>query len=112
MPKKRSKTLESVGPRGDSKVITRANINREAVESPVFVALYANDTQIQITPWDFRFVFGVIKSAPTVENPTISISTLGEVRMSPQHAKKVLAVLERQVAIYEQNVGPIPLPSD
>jgi hypothetical protein len=46
------------------------------------------------------------------EQPTIQIKTTGEVRMSPQHAKKLAQILLKQIQVYESNVGTIPLPPD
>ena len=89
--------------------IVRANVNREVVESTTFVSLYANDTQIQLSPWDVRLIFGLISEPATVERPVI-VKTIGEVRMSPQHAKKVVQILERQLRVYENTLGSIPVP--
>lgn len=90
--------------------IVRANINRQTVDAAEFVSLYVNDTQVQLTPWDVRFIFGVISETPTENRPTILIKTIGEVRMSPQHAKRVAMVLLQQLKHYEDTVGPIPQP--
>ena len=92
--------------------IVRANVARAVVLSPTFVSLYANDTQIQTSPWDFRLIFGEISNIPTTEEPTVVIRQTGEVRMSPQHAKKVAEILIKQLRHYEETVGPIPLPGD
>jgi hypothetical protein len=94
---------------GDS-VVVRANINRQMVEASEFVSLYANDTQIQLTPWDVRLIFGVISDGPRTDPPEIVVKTIGEVRMSPQHAKRVAMILIQQLENYEENVGPIPQP--
>lgn len=96
---------------GENKIV-RANVNRQMVSSDQFVSIYANDTQIQTSPWDFRFVFGVISSVPTTEDPTIVVRQIGEVRMSPEHAKRIAKVLVQQVVNYERNVGPIPQPEE
>jgi hypothetical protein len=92
--------------------LIRANANREETKAENFVSMYINDTQIQITPWDFRFIFGLIETPPMVvgESKTILVKTIGEIRMSPQHAKTVAMVLLQQVKRYEENVGPIPMP--
>lgn len=88
--------------------LTEQAVKREMVEGSQFVSLYVNDTQIQITPWDIRFIFGLIMELPTIETPTVSIKTIGEVRMSPQHAKRVATILLQQLHVYEQNIGLIP----
>jgi hypothetical protein len=110
MVKKRPKKTLQVKPNQDG--IIRANINRQVEESPTFASLYANDTQLQITAWDVRMIFGVIVDSPTTERQTVLVRTLGEVRMSPQHAKKVSMILTQQLKRYEENIGPIALPPD
>ena len=76
------------------------------------MTLYANDTQIQISPWDVRLIFGEIDRAPSEENPTIRVKRVGQVRMSPQHAKRMVEILMGQLQVYESTIGPIPLPED
>ena len=92
--------------------IVRANASREEVVDPAFVSLYANDTQVQTSPWDFRLIFGQISTAPTRERKTIVINQVGEVRMSPQHVKTLVQVLLQQLAGYEARFGRIPQPKD
>lgn len=94
------------------KSVVRANVNREVVHSPTFASLYVNDTQFELSPWDVRLVFGQITQAPTADRPTVIVTAVGEVRMSPQHAKRVAQILTQQIASYEEHVGPIPLPQD
>lgn len=94
----------------DDLKIVRANVHREIVTSPAFVSLYANDTQVQVTPWDIRLIFGVIAEPATQDRQTVVVQTVGEVRVSPQHAKAFALILLRQLKLYEDNVGPIPLP--
>jgi hypothetical protein len=95
----------------DSQII-RANINRELVPAAQYVSLYANDTQVQVTPWDIRIMFGLITAVESSEGQSaaITVSQIGEVRMSPQHAKRVAIVLMQQIQNYEKTVGPIPQP--
>jgi hypothetical protein len=109
---KASATAVSAAAKGSEKgsPIIRANINRQVVISPTFASLYANDTQIQTTPWDIRLIFGEIAEPPTEERPTVVITVLGQVRMSPQHAKLVAKLLVEQLEAYEKRVGPIPQP--
>ena len=92
--------------------VVRANLqNRQLSKSPSFATFYANDTQMQITPWDLRLTFGVIQDVQA-EPPVAIIEQVGEVRMSLQHAKRIVLVLVEQLRIYEQTVGPIALPRD
>jgi spore coat protein CotH len=92
--------------------IVRANIKRVITQDSNFVSLYSNDTQIQITPWDVRLVFGEISEGATPERPEVSIKSNGQVTMSPQHAKKVAEILISSLAKYEQTFGPLPMPKD
>ena len=92
--------------------IVRANVDRRVEISPTFVSLYVNDTQIEVTPWDFRFTFGEITRAPTADNPTVGVKSTGEIRMSPQHAKKLAEILVQTLQRYESAIGKIPLPQD
>jgi hypothetical protein len=85
------------------------NIKRETVPSEQFVSLYVNDTQVQMSPWDFRLMFGVIEGVPSPEDPTIRVKQIGEVRMSPAHTKRIAQVLMKQIASYEEKIGHIAL---
>ena len=90
--------------------IIRANVDRQVVTAPTFASLYANDTQVQTTPWDVRLIFGEIAESATKETPVNVIKRVGEVRMSPQHAKVRVSILLKQLAVYERTFGPIPTP--
>jgi hypothetical protein len=92
--------------------VVRANVNRSVVPAENFVSLYANDTQVQFTPWDVRLILGVVTGVPTAENPMVTVTQIGEVRMSPQHVKKVVAILQAQIDHYEKTIGPIFIPED
>ena len=109
---KKKNVRKSANSSGDQVQIVRANVEREVVVSPDFVSLYANDTQFQTSPWDFRLIFGVIDAVPTNENHTVVVKQTGEVRMSPQHAKKITQLLLEQLAGYEKRFGPIPQPTN
>jgi ribosomal protein L22 len=96
----------------DESGIVRARINRQTIQSDRFVSLYANDTQVQTSPWDVRLVFGQITGMPIAEDQPLEVTQMGEVRMSPQHAKRVADILRQQIELYEKTVGVIPLPKD
>ena len=83
---------------------------RRITRSEHFVSLYTNDTQVQTTPWDIRLVFGQIDVPPTNESTVMEVTQVADVRMSPQHAKKIAIILQAQIQAYEAKVGPIPLP--
>ena len=109
----RKKTArKSVSKNGEQIQVVRANVERREVDSPTFASLYTNDTQLQLSPWDVRLIFGVISTPRTAAKPTVEITRVGEVRMSPQHAKKVTEILLSQLVGYEKQFGPIPQPKD
>ena len=91
--------------------IVRANVGRHVVTSPSFVSLYANDTEVQTTPWDIRLTFGELSINNDSATPVV-VKQTGEVRMSPQHAKRVAMILIAQLKVYEEKFGAIPQPSD
>lgn len=92
--------------------LVRANVNRRVEPSEGYVTMYANDAQIQMTPWDFRLIFGQISSVPSEEDPALLVRLIGDVRLSPQLTKKVALILIAQLKHYEATIGPIALPED
>ena len=92
--------------------IIRANVKRTIVMDSNFASLYSNDTQVQVSPWDVRLIFGEISEGPTTERPEALIKCTGQVRMSPQHAKKLAEILMGSLATYERTFGPLPMPKD
>jgi len=102
--------LPSTGGRGPDP--RKVQVHRESTKSPAFLSIYANDVDIQATPWDLRLVLGEITDRPSLANPTISIKELCEVRISPQLAKQLAIVLMGQLRAYEEQFGEIPGPKD
>lgn len=96
----------------DPKRLTSKTVTRDLVVSPSFVTIYANDTQLQTTPWDIRFVFGEMSVEPRDGEVVMSVKQVAEVRMSPQHAKRVATILLEQLQSYEASFGPIPQPAE
>lgn len=82
------------------------DIRRERAQQ--YVSLYANDIQLQASPWDMRFLFGEA-SLSDDEDGLVVVKQLAEVRVSPPMAKKLSAILAAQIANYEANFGSIPL---
>ena len=109
---KKKTTRKSANKDDDQAQIVRGNVNREMVVSPTFVSLYANDAQIQTSPWDVKLTFGEMSVQPTTEKPTAIIKQVGEVRMSPQLAKQLVKVMVEQLTVYETRFGAIPQPPD
>lgn len=110
-PKVKELSPETTPTKADAgREIVRANVARETYTSPTFVSLYSNDTQVQVSPWDFRLIFGEITDPPTMKSLLVRVKMTGEVRMSPQHAKRLATVLGRQVKRYEETFGEIVQP--
>jgi hypothetical protein len=101
----------NIGTQHEPKVV-RANVNRRVEVSEGYVTLYANDAQIQMTPWDFRIILGQISGVPTEEDPGLLVRQIGDVRMSPQLTKKIVMILIGQLRHYEATIGPIAMPTD
>jgi hypothetical protein len=91
--------------------IVRANLERKLELSPTFASYYANDTQIQTTPWDVRFMFGMISDVDP-ESKRAIVERIADVRMSLPHAKRISEILVKQIQHYEATVGYIALPKD
>jgi hypothetical protein len=87
-------------------------ITRENIPSPAFFSIYSNDIQVQTTPWDLRLTLGEIVAAPTPDKPVLTIKQLGELRISPQLAKRLAAIISGQIKAYEENFGQIPAPPE
>lgn len=83
-------------------------VTRNVSRSPTFVSIYANDIQIHTSPWDLRIVLGEIADTVEGDPPSINVNQLGEVRVSPQLAKRLVQVISEQVQQYERLFGPIP----
>jgi hypothetical protein len=99
----------------EATIKTAQQVGRELSRSPSFVSLYANDVQIHTSPWDMRLVFGEIGETSGAPNSSIQINQVGELRISPQLAKKLAVIIDTQIQSYEQTFGqipdiPIPLP--
>lgn len=99
----------------DEKVVpegfVRANVQRKLVTGKDFAAYYSNDTQVQTTPWDVRFMFGVIADIDP-DQQTAIVERVADVRMSLEHAKKVAMILTEQIRQHEARIGFIALPQD
>lgn len=79
--------------------------------SPTFASIYVNDVNVMMTPWDFRLRVGQIENVD-VEKNQAEVTVLADLRISPQHMKKLVQVLTKQLEAYEANLGPIPLPGE
>lgn len=98
--------LQSKGPE-----IVRANVGREVLTPPGLPSYYANDTMVQATPWDVRFMFGMVADVDAASEK-ILITRVADVRMSLQHAKRVAQILTQLISQYEAKSGTLALPED
>src|SRR5450755_2131681 len=62
---------------------------RDLSKSDDYFSVYTNDLQIQTSSWDVRMLLGESGDVVMGDPPVVSIKLLGEVRMSPQLAKKI-----------------------
>jgi hypothetical protein len=68
--------------------------------------IYVNGFTLSAGVWDFVFDFSM--QAPDEPRPG---RPLARIRMSPQHALAVSLVLQKQLAVYQEQIGPIKLPA-
>jgi len=68
------------------------------------VAYYSNSMQLEFTLYDFKLKFG--ESMPGGHLNIINIM------LSPQHAKVVQMVLDKNIALYEEKFSEIQIPED
>jgi hypothetical protein len=66
------------------------------------VEYYANTARIEASVYDFGIVFGRLSNDQRSEDLVV--------RMSPQHAKSVVMLLQRFLDVYEREVGAVVLP--
>lgn len=109
--KENAKEISSI-PTSTPTVGAQTFAKRLMTQSSSFISIYANDIQVQTSPWDIRLILGQITVFPTVESPVVEIQNLGDLRMSVQMAKKLIAILQEQLAGYEMRFGVIPEPHD
>lgn len=67
---------------------------------------YANSVQVRVNVWDFFLVFGTLQQQS--ENQ-VEIANFQGIYVSPQQAKALLAILQQNVAQYENAFGEIKL---
>lgn len=70
---------------------------------------YANVVQITTGPFDMVMDFG-FKSPERARTGSAEFDIVARVAMSLGHAKSILPLLAKQIADYEQRVGPITAP--
>jgi hypothetical protein len=71
--------------------------------------VYANVVQITTGPYDIVLDFG-FKSPERSRAGSAEFDVVARVAMSLSHAKSFLPILTKQIAEYEQRIGPITAP--
>ena len=66
---------------------------------------YSNSVQVRVNVWDFYLVFGTL--VPLEDR--VEVHNFQGVYLSPQQAKALLAILQQDVANYENAFGEIKL---
>ncbi len=64
---------------------------------------YTNSVTVRVSIYDFELQINRLEIGP--DGPTAAV--LARLIMSPQHAKALLALLARNVAVYEQSFGEL-----
>jgi hypothetical protein len=72
-------------------------------------AVYANVVEITTGPFDMVFDFG-FRPPESSKRGSTEFAIVARVAMSLAHAKTLLPILSKQIAEYEQRVGPITAP--
>jgi Protein of unknown function (DUF3467) len=97
MPSKKKAAVES-------ETVSGAEIRRRKAAD--FRSLYANSAQVRTSFYDVSLVFGEISP----EGDSIECEEHVQIVMSPQHAKVMLQILDRNLRTYEERFGVIDLP--
>jgi hypothetical protein len=79
----------------------------EATKSPEYRSLYANNTALAISTYDFSLIFGEITGA---EEGKLQVEQHTKITMSPLHAKVLAKVFSDHVEAYEKQFGEIRIP--
>jgi flagellar protein FlaG len=87
-----------------------ANISQQPtvnlVNTPDYRENYANSVQVRVNVWDFFLVFGTLHQQN--ENQ-VEVRNFQGVYFSPQQAKALMAILQQNIASYENTFGEIKL---
>lgn len=68
---------------------------------------YVNNTFVETSVWDIRLRLGETLETDREHN-ILRVREIANVRMSPQHARAVLTILENHLENYEKQFGKIP----
>ncbi|MGA7616254.1 MAG: DUF3467 domain-containing protein [Thermoanaerobaculia bacterium] len=88
----------------ETETVNAAEIHR--VRAADFRSRYANSARLQASIYDFTLTFGQISN----DREKLECEEYAEIVMSPQHAKVLLQILQRNVAGYEEKFGELQIP--
>src|SRR6266851_5708910 len=99
---RKSQTELITGPIIEHNGVAEKAIARETTKAEGYFSVYANDIQMQTTPWDVRLTLGELEVAtkgdPTAgPTPFLAVKVLGDIRISPQLAKKFAIIMMDQL---------------
>jgi len=77
----------------------------EIVAVEPFPSVYANSSRLMFSIYDFRLVFS--ETMMKGDFRVVQVDRVSVV-MSPQHIKKLVSIVTKKLAEYEQKHGPIP----
>ncbi len=80
--------------------------NIKLVNMPDYREHYANSVQVRVNVWDFFLVFGMLQQQSETQ---VEVHNFQGIYLSPQQAKAVMAILQQNVANYENTFGEIKL---
>ena len=93
----------------------RAGLHIRSIDDPAMqpAPIYANNLRATFTPEDFTLHFGwyaipPLDAAPVGGVVNVDVQPVARVVIPLNLMRSVIAVLQRQVAGYEENFGPIP----
>ncbi|HUQ91440.1 MAG TPA: DUF3467 domain-containing protein [Bryobacteraceae bacterium] len=105
--KLQAKNLRTKLPPLDVGENARAMLSKRFTQSPDFFSVYANDVQLQTSPFDVRMILGEMGDSDS-GTATLQVKLLGEVRFSVELAKRLTQILAEQLRGYEERFGEIP----
>ena len=80
--------------------------NIRLVNAPDYRETYANSVQVRVNVWDFFLVFGTLHQKNETQ---VEVRNFQGVYFSPQQAKALMAILQQNIASYENTFGEIKL---
>jgi hypothetical protein len=77
------------------------------VEEKTLLEIYSNAARVHLSIFDIGLTFGLVDPDASQE-----VNELVRVRMSPEHAKALLLILQKHIELYESEWREIYLPPE